>query len=300
MKPSYLHRLTLRQIEIFQTVCRLRSYSLAAEELALTQPAVSTQVRQLENVVGEPLLSYVGKRLYLTPTGEAVEKAARDLQARLVTLEMELSELEGVIQGTLSLAIESSAQYFLPGLMKQFHDLHTAVEIQLHVMNHAEAMRRMAINQHDLTITGLVPNDRSLTFTPFRENKLVAVAAPEHPLGEADSVSLLRLAEEKLLARESGSGTRQAFEQHCLERGVRFPDTRQLGSLEALKAGVAANLGIAVLPLDACTAELAMGRLKQLAVADFPLRRSWCIVYPKGKHLTPVARQFLTFLLGQR
>ncbi len=295
-KPSYLHRLTLRQIEIFQAVCRLRSYSQAAEELALTQPAVSAQVKLLENLVGEPLLDYVGKRLYLTPAGEAVEKAAGDLQHRLITLEMELAELQGVIQGVLSLTIETSAQYFLPALLAAFNDRHPKVDVQLHVVNRAEGLRRMAKNQDDLIITSLIPGGRSFLFLPFRENKLIAVSRPDNRLAESATVGLLQLAEEKLLVRESGSGTRQAFEQHCLEQGVRFPFVQQLGSLEAIKAGVLAGLGIAVLPFEVCRSELASHQLVELPVDHFPLRRSWCVAYARGKHLTPVAQRFLSFL----
>lgn len=298
MKPSYLHRLTLRQIEIYQAVCRLRSYSRAADELALTQPAVSAQIRQLEQLVGEPLLDYVGKRLYLTPAGEVLERASRDMQQRLVAVEMELAELQGVMQGTLSVAIESSAQYFMPALIADFCARHPAVDVQLEVVNHARALRRIAENRDELVVMGAVPEDRALVFIPFRENQLVAVASPDHPFAGRDSMSLLELADEVLLVREVGSGTRRIFEQYHQEQGVRFSRSRQLGSLEAVKAGVLAKLGVAVLPLDTCRNELERRQLVSLPISGFPLRRSWCALYPRGKHLTPVGQRFLDHLLG--
>lgn len=298
MRPSYLHRLTLRQVEIYLAVCRLRSYSRAAEELMLTQPAVSTQVRQLEQLVGEPLLNYVGKRVYLTPAGELLESAARDLQQRLVTVEMELAELQGMVQGTLNIAAESSAQYFLPGVFADFCSQHPAVDLQLEVVNHATALRRVADNRDEFVIMGLVPDDRALTFVPFRENRLIAVASPTGAIAAIDSLTIHELANETLLVREPGSGTRRTFEQYCLDQRLRFAKTRQLGSLEAVKAGVVAGLGVAVLPADACRHELALNILVELPVQGFPLRRSWCALYPRGKHLTPVGQRFLKHLLS--
>ena len=119
---------------------------------------------------------------------------------------------------------------------------------------------------------GLVPDDRSLTFIPFRDNEMVAVAAPGHALVDAPSISLLRLAEETLLVREAGSGTRKAFEAYCLQQGVLFPRRQQLGSLEAVKRGAQAQLGVAVLPREAVAGELADGRLCALDVKGLPLR----------------------------
>lgn len=299
MKPAYLHRLTLRQIEVFLAVARLRSYSRAAGELALTQPAVSAQIRQLEELVGEALFDYLGKQLYLTPAGEMMERAGRDLVQRLVTLEMELAELRGVMQGVLNVAVESSAQYFLPALLKEFCDRHPAVSVQMRVANHAEALRGLAENTDDLVVMSLIPEERALVFVPFRENVLLPVAAPAHPLAAMKDVSLLQLIGQTLLLREPGSGTRRALELHCQQQAVRLQRVQQLGSLEAVKQGVAAGLGVAVLPQEACATELADGRLVALDVKGFPLRRSWCAVHPRGKHLTPVAEAFFRFLTGR-
>ena len=298
MKPSYLHRLTLRQLEIYLAVCRLRSYSRAADELALSQPAVSAQIRQLEQLVGEPLLDYVGRRVYLTPAGELLERAARELQQRLVAVEMELAQLQGVMQGTLSIAIESSAQYFMPAVIADFCARHPAVDIQLEVVNSAVALRRIAEQRDELAVVGSAPEDRALAFVPFRENRLVAVAAPDHPLAGRDALSLLEFAAETLLVREAGSGTRRIFAQYLQEQAVRFSRRRQLGSLEAVKAGVLAKLGVAVVPLDSCRGELELGRLVSLPVHGLPLRRSWCALHPRGRHLTPVGQRFLDHLLG--
>lgn len=299
MKPAYLNRLTLRQIQVFLAVCRLQGYSKAAEELSLTQPAVSAQIRQLEEVVGEPLFDYLGKQLYLTPAGEALRRAGRDLLQRLVSLEMELAELQGVMQGSLNLAVESSAQYFMPAELATFCAEHPAVAVELEVVSHAECLRRLADNRDDLVVMGLVPEGRALSFIPFRDNAMVAVAAPAHPLCKIRGISLLRLAEEVLLVREAGSGTRRAFELYCQQQQVIFRHKQQLGSLEAIKNGIGPFRAVAVLPREAVAAELRDGRLVELDVQGLPLRRSWCVVYPRGKNLTPVAGAFLRHLTGK-
>ncbi|MDB6060683.1 MAG: LysR family transcriptional regulator [Verrucomicrobiaceae bacterium] len=297
-RPIYLNRLTLRQIQVFLTVTRLNSYSRAAEELALTQPAVSAQIRQLEDVVGEPVFDYLGKQLYLTPVGQALQRTGRDLMQRLIALEMEIAGLRGVMQGTLTLAIESSAQHFMPGELAAFCAEHPAVNIALEVVNHSAALHRLRENFDDLVVMGQVPADRALTFIPFRDNELIAVAPPSHRFADGTEITLLQLAEEVLLVREVGSGTRKAFDTYCLQQSVVFPRRQQLGSLEAIKHGVHAGLGVAVLPREMCARELQESELCALNVRGLPLRRSWCVVYPRGKNLTPVASAFLKHLTG--
>lgn len=297
-RPLHLNRLTLRQIQVFLTVTRLNSYSKAAEELALTQPAVSAQIRQLEDVVGQPVFDYLGKQLYLTPAGAALQRAGRDLTQRLVALEMEIAELRGVMQGTLTLAIESSAQRFMPTELAAFCAEHPAVTIALEVVNHSEALHRLRENFDDLVVMGQVPTDRALTFIPFRDNELIAVAPPQHRFAGAAEITLLQFSAETLLVRETGSGTRKAFDSYCLQQSVVFSKRQQLGSLEAIKQGVRAGLGVAVLPRDMCARELREGKLVAVNVRGLPLRRSWCVVYPRGKNLTPVAAAFLKHLTG--
>lgn len=296
MSTAYLNRLTLRQLSIFLTVCQRESYSRAAEELALTQPAVSAQVRNLEELIGEPLFDYVGKRLSLTPAGQTMRRAGQDLMRRLVRVEMELAELRGVMQGTLTLAVETSAQYFMPARVADFCRRHPEVEVRMRVLNHGDALKSLREDRYDLTIMAQVPDDRRLRFVPFRENSLVAVAPPGHPLQDLKAVSLNRFLEFTLLIREPGSGTRLAFEALCQSRGLRPGRRQQLGSLEAVKSGVRAGLGVAVLPRDACDEALQAGRLVALEVEGLPLARSWCVVHPRARHLTPVADAFLKAL----
>ena len=157
--------------------------------MALTQPAVSLQIRQLEELVGQPLFEYVGKKLYLTDAAEALLKTSTDLFQRLESLDMQLSDLKGSLQGQLRLAVESSAKYITPHLFKAFQNLHPEVSLSLTVVNH-QVIKRLADNRDDLVIMSLVPQDMALEFLPFLNNPIIAVAPPDHPLCNAAKLAL--------------------------------------------------------------------------------------------------------------
>jgi DNA-binding transcriptional LysR family regulator len=301
MKLSFLNRLTLRQIDIFLSVCQHRSYSKAANQLALTQPAVSSQIKSLEELTKQPLFDYIGKQLYLTAAGELMERAARDLKQRLVHLEIELTEMHGRLSGTLNIAIESSAEYLLPQYILPFCDQHSDAEIVLHVENHQRLLARLQDNLDDLAIMTQVPGDRSLNYTPFAEHQLIAIAKPEHPLAASSQLSLLDLTNYRLLQREAGSGSRQIFENFCREHSLTLRNSRQLGSHQSILMALLSQRNTqlsdyAVIPKETANKYLTSGELVQLPVNSFPIRRSWCSAHPRGKHLNPLANAFLEAL----
>lgn len=295
-----LMRMTLRQLQVFGAVCESRSYSRAAEEMALTQPAVSLQIRQLEELVGQPLFEYVGKKLYLTEAAEALKRASSDIFARLDSLDMQLTDLQGSLQGQLNLAVESSAKYFVPHLFAAFRRQHPDVSLQLSVVNRAQVIKRLSDNRDDLVIMSLMPSEVALEFLPFLNNPIVAVAPPEHPLCQASRLSLQDLAAYPLLVREPGSGTRKACEEYFQQKRAHFAQTVQIASLDALREAVIAGLGVALLPRHAVTLELAHGLLRELPVDELPLYRSWCVAHARGKRLSPVAQAFFAFIRDQR
>ena len=295
-----LMRMTLRQMTVFRAVCDNRSYSRAAEEMALTQPAVSLQIRQLEELVGQPLFEYVGKKLHLTDAAEALQLACLDIFGRLENLDMQLSDLRGSLQGQLRLAVETSAKYFMPHLFAAFRQAHPEVSLQMAVVNHAQAVQRLGANRDDLLIMAMVPSDLQLEFFPFLDNAIIAVARPDHPLAGRERLLLQELSAWPLLLRESGSGTRQASMEYCHQKRAHFAQTLEIASLEGQREGVIAGLGLALLPRHAVRAELDSGALVELPVAELPLMRSWCVVHPRGKYLSPVAQTFFDFVRRER
>ncbi|WP_462378840.1 LysR family transcriptional regulator [Pseudomonas sp. Marseille-QA0892] len=295
-----LLRMTLRQLQVFRAVCDSLSYSRAAEEMALTQPAVSLQIKQLEELVGQPLFDYIGKKLYLTEAAEALRQASQDIFGRLESLDMQLSDLRGSLQGQLSLAIESSAKYFVPHLFAAFRESHPDVSLRLTVVNHAQAIRRLSGDRDDLLIMSQLPNEVPLDFLPFLENPIIAVAAPTHALAQRAALTLQDLTAWPLLVREPGSGTRRACEAYCHEKRAHFAQTMEIGSAESQREAVIAGLGLALLPRHAVRRELDAGILVELPVAELPLMRSWCVAHPRGKYLSPVAQAFYGFIRGHR
>ena len=295
-----LMRITFRQLQVFNEVCDLRSYSRAAEEMSLTQPAVSLQIRQLEELVGQPLFDYVGKKLYMTEAAEALQLASRDIFGRLESLDMQLSDMLGSLQGQLKLAVESSAKYFVPHLFAAFKRQHPEVNLQLTVVNRAQAVRRLSDNRDDLVIMSMVPQDMGLEFLPFLNNPIVAVVPADHPLCALGPLRLQDLEPYTLLMREQGSGTRMACEEYFKEKRVHFNHTLEVASNESQRECAVAGLGVALLTRHAVSLELATGLLRELPVEELPLYRSWCVVQAKAKRLSPVAHAFLDFIRSER
>lgn len=291
--------LTLQQLKLFEAVARHRSFTRAAEELHLTQPAVSIQIKRLEDNAGTQLFEQIGKKIYLTPAGREMYAASQDILGRLGELESELMDLRGGVKGPLHLAVVTTAKYFIPYLLGAFVQDYPGVEPHLKVTNRANVIDRLNNNEDDLVIMGQVPEVLELESYPFLENPLVVVANPRHPLAGVSHVPLERLAQERFLVREAGSGTRMAVDRLFAEHNLQVKPYMELGSSEAIKQAVMGGLGISVLSLHNFRLELDTGRLIILNVEGFPLMRRWYAVHLKGKKLSKIAGAFLDFLLNQ-
>lgn len=287
---------SLRQLQVFEAVARNLSFTRAAEELYLTQPTVSIQLKQLTEIVGQPLLEQIGKRLYLTDTGRELLKVCRDVFESLSRFEMLVSDMKGVKAGKLRLTVITTAKYFVPRLLGLFCQRYPGIDVSLKVTNRERVLQRMADNQDDLYVLGQPPEHMEVEFEPFLENPLVVLAARNHPLAAKKRIAPQRLEEEQFLMREPGSGTRLATEQFFRERGLKLKVRMELGSNEAIKQAVAGGLGIAVLSAHTLALENSINELAILDVQGFPIRRHWYLAYPKDKQLSVVAQVFLEFL----
>jgi DNA-binding transcriptional LysR family regulator len=289
-------RLTFRQLQVFKAVYDLKSYSKAGELLGLTQPAISSQVRHLEQALGLPMFEYVGRRLYCTAAGEEMAKCVRSVFVALEQVQNNLAALEGQVAGELRLVAVNTAQYVVPYMLGAFLQLNPQVTVSVSVVNRATALQRLNDNADDLVIMGMVPAERPLTSLPFLDNELVPVVPRGHPLLDQASVSAQAFLDSGLLVRESGSGSRLALEMHCQSQRLRAIPSMELGSNDAVKHAVLAGLGVAVLPKLGVLSELALGSLSIVNIAGFPLRRSWCVVYPQARHPTPAMRAFIDYV----
>jgi len=291
--------MTLRQLQVFDAVARHLNYTRAAEELHMTQPAVSGHIRQMAEQLGVPLIEQVGKRLHLTEAGEEVQKAALDVINRTEELEMRLADLAGMIRGRLRLSVTTTAKYFAPHLLGDFSRRYPGVDVRLEVSNRETVLERLMANEDELAIMGRVPQGLNVTGTAFTRNPLVIVAPPDHPLAGEAGIQPERLAEETFLLREPGSGTRLAMEEFFTERGLSLKGGMELGSNETIKQAVMAGMGLSVLSWHTIPLERATGKLAVLDVAGFPLKRHWYAVHLKEKQLSVVAATFLQFLMGE-
>lgn len=287
---------TLRQLKVFESVARNLSFTRAAEELHLTQPTVSIQLKQLSDIAGLPLLEQVGKKVFLTDAGRELLKVCHDIFEGLSRFEMLVSDMKGVKAGKLRLAVITTAKYFVPRLLGLFCQRYPGIDVSLKVTNRERVLQRMADNQDDLYVLGQPPEHMEVELEPFLENPLVVLAPSNHPLAKEKRIPLARLAEEAFLMREPGSGTRLATERFFGEHGLKLKVRMELGSNEAIKQAVAGGLGIAVLSAHTLALERSAEDLVLLDVDGFPIRRHWYIAYPRDKQPSVVALAFLDFL----
>ncbi len=292
--------ITLRQLRIFEAVARHSSISRAAREMHLTQPAVSMQMKQLEEQVGLPLLELIGKRLFLTEAGRELRTHAERFSAQTHELKVAMDQFRGLQRGFLGLAVVSTANYFLPPLIAELSARHPGMRISLQVGNRESVLAALAENRTDLAITGQPPESDDLVAQPFKDNPLIVIAAPTHRLAKLRTVAMKQLARETFVARERGSGTRAQIERYFAEMKVQYSPGCEFNTNEAIKQAVQAGLGLAVVSAQTIELELETRRLVVLPVEGFPLMRRWYLVHRRDKRLSAAASAFIELLLAQQ
>jgi DNA-binding transcriptional LysR family regulator len=298
--PDYLIRhATLRQLQVFEAIVRLGSFTRAAEELFLTQPTVSMQIKKLSDSIGLPLFEHVGRNVEPTEAGRELYDACRSMFESLANLEMKVSDLKGLRRGRLRMGVVTNAKYLAPDILGEFSQLYPGVDLALKVTNRESIIDRMHTNEDDLYIMGQAPEGEfEVESHVFAPNPLVIMASRSHPLVAKKKITLAEIAKEPFIIREPGSGIRDVTIRTFEAKGLRPKVRMELGSNEAIKHAIAAGLGLSVLSLHSLTLEGAEGPVAVLDVEGFPILRHWYIVYPKGKELSLVARTFLEFAIG--
>lgn len=291
-----MNQATLHQLKVFEAAARHSSFTRAAEELFLTQPTVSMQIKQLTKSVGLPLFEQVGKRLYLTEAGRELFATCRQIFETIAQFEMKVADLKGLKQGQLRLAVITTAKYFIPRLLGPFCQLYPGIDIALQVTNHEGILERMTSNLDDLYIMSQVPEHLDVNCEPFLDNPLVVIAPLNHPLAKETNISLQRLSSEPFIMREPGSGTRRTIQNLLDEHELTVKVKLELGSNEAIKQAIAGGLGISVLSRHTLLTDAS--EFSILDVQNFPIKRNWYMVYPSGKQLSIVARAYHDYLLN--
>ena len=291
--------LTLRQLKVFESVARHLSYSRAADELHLTQPAVSMQIKQLEDNISLPLFEQLGKRIYLTEAGRELYQYSRLISQQLTDMEVALDELKGMERGKLNISVVTTANYFAPHLLAKFCQRYSGVTVSLAVSNRETVLKQLSDNLIDLAIMGQPPENLDIDSESFMANPLVVIAPPDHPLCQEHNIPVQRLAKEIFLVRESGSGTRSAMERFFAEHQIKINKGMETDTTEAIKQAVQAGMGLGIMSQHTAELELETKRLKVLDVQGFPIIRFWHVVNRKNKRLSGVAKTFREFLLKE-
>jgi DNA-binding transcriptional LysR family regulator len=288
---------TLRQLTVFETVARCLSFTRAAEELGVSQAAVSIQVKNLEENLGLALFEQIGKKIYLTEAGRELYRYCREIGRQLAAAETTLERLKGIESGQLRLVATSAAKYFMPRLLAEFLRGRPGVTVDLRIANREVLLAQLDANECDMAVMVSAPAEAGLVTEPFLTDPLVVVAAPDHPLAAERAIPLERLAAEPFLMREPGSATRLLIEEFFGARGLSLSAVMVVNSNEAIKHGVGSGLGVAILPWQSVVHELEAAQLARLDVISLDLEYTWCLVHRQEKRFSCVAEAFRAHLL---
>ncbi|MEL6438549.1 MAG: LysR substrate-binding domain-containing protein [Cyanobacteria bacterium J06621_8] len=290
---------TLHQLKVFETVARNGSFTRAAEELLITQPTVSSQVKQLTKAIGLPLFEQIGKSLYLTDAGQELLATCQDIFENLNNFEIKIADLKGTKQGRLNLAVITTAKYFVPRLLGSFCQNYPGIDVALKVTNHQEIQQRMLSNKDDLYVISNPEQGIELTSQPFLNNPLVVVARKDHPLAKKRNLELHELNDQPFIMREQGSGTRDSIIKLFAQNDIEVKVKLELGSNEAIKQAISGGLGISILSEHCLISEAISGELTVLDFKHFPIKRRWYVSHLAGKKLSVIAETFLDYLLEE-
>jgi len=290
--------ITLHQMRIFSKVAETLNMSRAAKRLFLSQPAVSMQLKQLEESLGVKLFEQHGKKLQLTEPGRDFLGYCQRIQAELQEVEQVMGEYKGVQRGTLSIAAASTISHFAVSVIADFLKVHPNITIDLEVTNRSTVLQQLESNSKDIVLMGQPPERPDLEHTPIKDNPLVVIAQPQNPLCRQKNIPLAELVHHTFVIREKGSGTREAFKNLLRTHNLYLEDSMVMNNNESIKLCVKAGLGLGVVSVHTIREELEKGSLRMLDVEGFPIIKKWHMVHRKMHHLPPVAKAFRDFLVN--
>ena len=290
---------TFRQLQVFESIARNGSFTEAAEELHLTQPTLSMQVKKLTSIIGMPLFEQVGRRVALTGVGDELLKTCKTVFGALDEFQMTVSDIKGVKKGNLRISGVTTAEYFAPRILGDFCKKYPGINVALEVTNRRRVLERLEDNLDDIYIVGQAPTGPGIHSIPFLINPLVILASPNHPLAKKKNIPVSALAEDNFIMREPGCGTFLTMDRMVKGRDVQFRSSMALGSNEAIKQAVIGELGISMLSIYALVHEIKTGELVVLNVEGFPVDDEWYLCFPEGKKPSVVAQVFTEYMLSE-
>lgn len=292
-----MYHASFRQLQALLHVARHESVSRAADALHVTQPAISMQLRMLDEIAGTPLTRKHGRGIQMTAAGEVMVDYAERILRLWEEAADEVAALKGVISGTLRIGAVTTAEHLLPPMLVKFTTERPNVRIKLQVGNRPEIISMLGRHEIDLAIMGTPPRELRTNAARFARHPMAFVASPSHPLMKKRRVTLQEAMEQNLLVRERGSGTRTAIEKLFKEAGQPLRIGSELSSNEAIKRMTSAGLGVAFLSVHACTLEFETGLLKLLPMAENPVVADWHVMHLADQAIPTVAAAFQDFVV---
>lgn len=284
---------TLHQLEIFLTVVDLQSVTKAAEELNLTQPAISIQLKKLQDQFELPLIEVISRRVYVTDFGRDIAERCRKIRNEVNNITHTVNQHKGLLTGEIKISVVSTAKYIIPYLLKPFMDAHPGVKIEIDVSNKNKVVEGLAQNKTDFSLVSVLPDDLKLNAIPLMENKLYLTGNPDFNWKVKRPADLNKVT---LLFREKGSATRKAMEGYLEANGVKVDQSMQLVSNEAIKQTINAGIGMSIMPLIGLRTLITNKELKIYPLKGLPITTTWHLVHVKGKALTPAQSALIDYI----
>lgn len=290
---------TLHQLEIFKKIVEVKSVTKASEQLFLTQPAVSIQLKNFQDQFKLPLFEVVGRKLYITEFGEEIGKAAEKILDEVDAINYKSSLFEGKLAGKLKLSVVSTAKYAMPFFLTNFIKENDKVDITIDVTNKMSVIRALENNDCDFAMVSTIPKKLKIDSIELMKNQMFFVAGKDYEIIE-NTIALNDLNKSLFLFRENGSATRLAMERYLIKHKIEIHKKMELTSNEAIKQAVIAGLGISIMPLIGIQDALRNGDLKILNIEDLPLETNWNLIWLKTKNLSNVAKAFRNYILENK
>lgn len=290
---------TLNQLQIFLKITQTLSVTRAAEELHLTQPAVSIQLKNFQDQFDIPLTEVVGRRIYITDFGKEVAKSAESILQQVANIDNKTHSFKGMLTGRSKLSVVSTGKYVMPFFLAPFMKLHKSLELNMDVTNRSGVIEGMESNTVDFAFVSILPVNPMVEHVDLLENRLYLVGNTDEKFRKSPYPKNI-LKELPLIFREEGSGTRLAMDHFIRRNHLVINRKMQLTSNEAVKQAVLAGLGYSIMPHIAIKNELESRQLQVIPVTGLPIRNTWRLIWPKGKQHSPVAAAFLEFVRKEK
>ncbi len=290
---------TLNQLKIFLKISDKGSITKAAEELHLTQPAVSNQLKNFQDQFDIPLTELVGRKIYITDFGKEIAQSAERILNEVATIDFKTHAFKGQMTGRLKISVVSTGKYVIPYFLSSFINQNPGIELQMDVTNKEQVIDSIGKNMVDFSLVSILPVSMPVEKLDLLENKLYLVSNRSHKFKNAPYTRKL-FKELPLIFREAGSGTRQAMESFIEKHSVAVVKKMELTSNEAVKQALLAGLGSSIMPLIGIRNELQSGELQIIPVQGLPIKTKWRLIWAKGKNHSPVASAFLNYIKTEK